>query len=404
MIGLNKSQKHEREMSHPKAEKVIIHFGMDKTGSTSIRASLSKHLDDPAFSYVTLGMANASRSLAAGFKHNPAAFHFFKHSALSPEELKHLKQKAVEDLSAELKKAAGKTAIISAEAVSSFNEKEFRGMCSAIARDSKVIDAVGYIRRPKEYMESNYQQHIKGHFSSKLTPERLFPEYRKRFEKFDKVLGQENVQFWNFEPKTFPGNCVVQDFCQRIGIEFSTENVIRINEGLSRPALSLLYAYRKYGPKPDAGEKLVRENQLLIQHLRQLQGPKLRFHSSMVLPVIAKNSEDIEWMETRLGSSLAEDVTAHDDEAIQSERDLLDFSPESLQWLAEQLDLDFPSYSKRKVGARKVALWVDVLRQKLANEDAPGGDLLATVGLDSEHLGIAVPPVSTGAYTLLVCH
>jgi hypothetical protein len=359
-------------MSSSKSKKVLIHFGMDKTGSTSIRASLSKHLDNPKFHYVKLGMLNnASRSLAAGFKDNPETFPFFKHSGMSAEELKQHKVKAVEDLSVELQKAAGKTAIISAEAVSSFNEREFRGMCEGIAAGAKVIEAVGYIRRPKEYMESNFQQHIKGHFSSKLKPGRLLPEYRRRFEKFDKVLGPENVRFWLFDPQTFHGNCAVQDFCHRIGLGFPPENVIRINEGLSRPALSLLYAYRKYGPKIGAGVRLVKEDQLLVQHLRKLQGPKLRFHSSMVLPIIEKNTDDIAWMEERLGSSMLEDITAHDAEAIKCESDLLDFSSQSLQWLAEQLGLDFPSTSTQTVDVKQVALWMDALRHKLANSGLP---------------------------------
>src|SRR5690606_27887151 len=89
-------------------------------------------------------------------------------------------------------------------------------------------------------------------------------------------------------------------------------------------------------------------------------------HSSLVAPVLAEQRKDIEWMEARLGASLAEDLAAHDDVAIHSEEELLRFTPESLQWLAEQLDED---HAQTEMSPTEVADRMHQLRVRLAAAD-----------------------------------
>ena len=354
-------------ISELKAEKVIIHFGMDKTGSTSIRASLSRRLSDPLFYYLTLGIANASRSLAAGFRETPTNFPYFRNSGLSADELQRLRVESIENLNEELRNAAGRTGVLSAEAVSNFKESEFRNLCDVIGTRANTMMAVGYIRRPKEYMESNLQQQIKGNFrKKKFTVANLFPDYRRRFEKFDSVLGRKKVQLWLFDVSSFPNGCVVQDFCGRLGIQFRPEDTVRTNEALSLAAISLLYAYRKFGPTDVPSPTVVHENRALIRKLRELGGPSLRFHSSLVGPVIEQNRDAIAWMEDRLGSSLAENLSANDPHGIRSESDLQNFSAESLQWLAKQLGPKFARRRNPEMDQQQVAEYMHLLRKKLA--------------------------------------
>jgi hypothetical protein len=130
-----------------------------------------------------------------------------------------------------------------------------------------------------------------------------------------------------------------------------------------------LFAYRKFGPGFGVGPTVLRENRRLASRVAKLSGPKLRLHSSLVAPVIAERREDIEWMEARLGVSLAEDLAAHDEGAIRSEEDLLRFSPETLQWLAEQLGGDYVQRWRPRMGPREVADWMHQLRMQLATAD-----------------------------------
>src|SRR5687768_12177731 len=50
---------------------VVVHFGMPKTGTTSIQLSLSRRLADDRFHYVNLG-GDPNYAIATAFKADPA--------------------------------------------------------------------------------------------------------------------------------------------------------------------------------------------------------------------------------------------------------------------------------------------------------------------------------------------
>jgi hypothetical protein len=348
-----------------KPESVVIHFGMHKTGTSSIQESLFQNLKDPRFHYVNFGMANASTSICTLFRTNPAQYSQHIKSGASAGQLQRLKEKAIGRLDSEFTRADGRIPILSGENIGNLSERELEALRDFLVQKGKSVKAIAYVRRPKEYMESAFQQRVKGG-QQELNIDKLFPNYFKRFNKFHKVFGKENVVLRLFDPKIFSGNCVIQDFCAQVGIELHPNDVIRVNDALSLPALSLLYAYRKFGPGFGVGANVLRENKLLIDRLRAFNGPKLRFHSTVVQPVIDKNRSDIEWMEERLGVSLDEDVTKDDDSAICTEEEVLNFSPESLCWLQEQLRWRPKWLRRREASPQEVATWVHELRLKLS--------------------------------------
>lgn len=348
----------------------IIHFGMHKTGSSSIQQSLAERLDDSKFRYLSLGSSNSSGSIAVGFRRNPENYHGSKKRGSTREDLRLERQAIHRNLTAALTSndARKATPILSAEYVSVMKAGEFGDLCDFFGRHGYDVTAVGYVRSPKGFMESAFQQRLKGGYKA-FDVANMYPDYRRNFEKFESVLGKERVRLWHFDTESFPGGCVVQDFCGKIGIRFRPQDVIRVNEGMSLPALSLLYAYRKFGPGYGVGATVIRENHLLNTKVAELRGPKLRFHSSLVAPVIEAEREDIAWMEQRLGTSLAEDLARDDGRAIRSEEELLTFAPESLQWLAEQLGPDYTARWRPDMSAQQVADWMHAMRVKLANED-----------------------------------
>ena len=105
---------------------------------------------------------------------------------------------------------------------------------------------------------------------------------------------------------------------------------------MSRPAVSLLYALKSFSDKVDRQGNL-RGRIALVRKLRSLEGSKIRFHSSLIAPVLEAKRDDIAWMEDRLGASLHENLEADDAIAIKSESDLLVFEPATLQWLSNEL-------------------------------------------------------------------
>ncbi|MGZ8151558.1 MAG: hypothetical protein ACXW0Q_01220 [Methylovulum sp.] len=236
-----------------------------------------------------------------------------------------------------------------------------------LTRHVEKVLIVGYIREPKSYMESSFQERLKGGYFN-LDFEKLYPKYRERVEKFDNTFGKENVKLWKFSPAKFKNGCVVQDFCTRLGIEFPAALIKRTNESLSLGAISFLYTYRKYGPGYGTGRMVIKENKLLINRLSQLAGSKMHFSWESVDPVLTAHRSDIQWIESRMDEPLVE-KTKRGANNIQSEHDLLKYRPEDLQWLAEQLGGDYLTRWHPRMSQQKVADWLHRLRIKLASED-----------------------------------
>ena len=316
----------------------IIHFGMLKTGSSSIQQTLYhlKSRGDAAFSYLTLDEDyNLNRMVRLLYKADAEVQIAEKRDGIAPGGLAAEQARIRETIDKQLSEARGKVLVASSEIFPTMDETDLSGLRAQFTAAGLSPRAVGYVRRPKAFLESLFQQRVKGAWNSfSLAP--MFPRYRSELEKFDRVFGRENVRFWLFEPAAFPQNCVVRHFASQVGITISAEDVRQANTSVSLPALTLLFAHRKYLGEA-GGNPNTLGNRLLIRKMRELKGAKPHFHSSLIAPLLEQFKDEIAWMEERMGASLAEDLTAHDAVAIRTERELLAFAPGTLQWLSESL-------------------------------------------------------------------
>jgi hypothetical protein len=184
-------------------------------------------------------------------------------------------------------------------------------------------------------MASMFQQRLKGGASG-LHPARLFPRYRAQLGDLVAVFGEDRVRFWRYSPDRFEEGCAVRDFCARVGIDFDPRDVVRRNVSLALPAIQLLFAYRRFGPRHGSGPVAASANQRLIRRLRALKGPGLRFHSSLVMPLLEAHGQSVAWMNARLDSPFPAVMPADSDDAVAQESDLLAFPAHALEWLAAQ--------------------------------------------------------------------
>lgn len=352
-------------------KRCVIHFGMFKTGSSSIQESFWRQLDNAKWKYLNTDVPNHGGVLSTIMQANPPARHVLRgkfDEETFARRKRNLKDLLIKELGSDVENL-----LISAEWLSSdaYRFSELLAFRDLVASHVDTITVVGYIRPPKGYMESSFQEKLKHANPRKLNFEEYYPNYRARIEKFDKAFGPENVLLWRFDPATFPNGCVVQDFCARLGIDFPIASIKRINESLSREAIAFLYTYLQYGPNIPADQRIDRENGLLTERLATLRGSKMRFSWQSVLPVLKDNRTDIGWTEKRMGESLK---LAHEKEAkgvntIRSEADLLIYRPDDLRWLAEQLGADYEKRWHPKMTPQEVADWIHALRTKLASED-----------------------------------
>lgn len=346
----------------------ILHFGMHKTGSTSIQKSLFYLTTEVPWVYLNAGKPNASVALHTMFSTRPENNNRNVKLGLNAAEVRQRRQDCFKRMEAQIA-ATDKDLLLSGEGMCVLDEAELKRLVDWVRPFVDEVVAVGYVRSPKAYMESAFQQIVKGGRSD-FNLNAVYPGYRRKFEKFENLLGRDKVQYWLFEPKGFPKGCVVRDFAARLGVTLEDGDVQRVNESISMEALALLYAYRKYGEGYGVGEAAIRENLMLIRKLAELKGHKLRFSPDLVRPILDEHRADIAWMEQRLGHSFNEDWDAHAEFEVAGEADMLKFGEESLAVLRQWTGVPATDTS---ASPKDVARLVARLRRSLAEEhNRPG--------------------------------
>lgn len=307
---------------------IIVHVGMRKTGSTSIQESLAANLADPRFRYLQFGMPNGS--LAIRNAYGPLNG-FRPHADINDSVETRLiaRRRAMKLITKALNNLRAKMGIISAENISSLSRRELIFLFDLLQRYDNNIMVVAYLRRPKSYLESVYQEKLKSMFVPLSAPGTVY-RYRTVFQRFDDILGREHVSLRAFDPKILHKGCVVQDLCSQCGIEFEPAGVIRANESLSAAAIQLLYIYRKHYPRFHQRDKQI------VQTLTKLQGFKFHLHSTLLTKKTRVEDDEITWASERVGADMSEDYTRDDGSAIRNENDMIALSAETVDWLAQR--------------------------------------------------------------------
>jgi hypothetical protein len=286
------------------------------------------------------------------------------------------RQPVDEDAKAHLQRAfrtlGDRTLIISGEGITFLDEAELHDLASFIRPWIDQTEIVAYVRSPAAFMTSMVLQRMA--LQRKSGKRDLFdiqldyPYYRRRFEKFDKVLGRDNVRLWKFDPGSFPSSCVVQDFWAKLGVNFPASRVVRVNESVSRETVALLYTFRKLvgGTRTPSRARVRRQ----ISALKDVGATKFRFSPELLRPVLEQHRADIEWMEARLGASLDEKLGEHEPGDVHDEGDLLRPDPAVVARLRALLGDNAPAAVKGET-PEEVALLVGALLREHARDERP---------------------------------
>ena len=302
-----------------------LHIGMHKTGSSSVQKNLAAIGHTEQWRYMKIGgRPNMGPALHAMFEQDVLKCRLFAKTGDSEEQITANGAKWREQLRQEILSQKEEICIISAEALSSFSKPAVIALRDFLAPLFDEIRVIGYVRPPIGFKTSRFQENLK-QGATKFNPASIRLRYRARFRKFDEVFGRKKVILRKFDPSTFPGKCLVADFCQHTGIRLPDGHVItRANESLCTEACGLLFAFRKFGPPFGVGPDVIQVNLRLVRALMAMQGRKFKVAKSVLAPALKHEAKDIDWMEKRLGVSLEEAV--NDDSGITGEDDLLTIS------------------------------------------------------------------------------
>ena len=372
----------------------ILHYGFPKTGSTAIQRALSEHLADPRFVYSHFqdpihDHGNHSRAMATAFSDRPEEYHTHVAEGLSAEMLLQERSTLLGRLDEEITALAGRTFLLSNESLSFLRAKGLQRLRRFLEDRHLAPRPVGYVRPLRENFEGLFVERLKhrqGSLDDFFAGRAIGPH--AQIATLDKVFGRENVLLWKYDRRSFSDGCVVADFCLRLGIDRPPVVDREANRSLSLPAVRFLFAYRHFFPASPPGRRTIEHNSALIAALGEIDGPRFRFHPLLLEPVIREQGIHLDWLEARVGATLRDRMDDDGGPSIRSEEDLLDFSRESLDWLARRTGCAAGSLTGKD--PRAVADAVDRLREiavaeRVAAERKAAG-LLARLGHRSRKL------------------
>lgn len=356
-------------------KRCIIHIGAHKTGSTSIQRSLHG-FGDGHFLYAGLDQPNHSLAMQSLFGANPALHHIHLARGRDAAGVAAYTDRARAALEKSIAAAGDRALLISGESISLMAAPSLLRLRDHFLSHCDELSIVGYVRPPGAFMSSSFQQRVKSGSANEVRAGGQYREYRKTFGALDEVFGRENVQLWKFDPQGFPDHCVVRDFCARLGIALPSARIVRVNESMSRQAVSLLYIYRKMSPEYGFRSMRAPEAQKLGRLLAAAGEGKFRFSPDVIRPVLEQHREDIAWMEARLGQSLHEELGEHREGDIREGADLLKPDPSAVSRLLAALGDAAPA-GNRGDSPGDVARLVHALREKVSGPTAgaPRGSL-----------------------------
>lgn len=301
---------------------VLLHFGMQKTGSTSLQRTFHRAGAWGNCLYLAWGGSQSNRIAA------------FRRECRNLREFRAGLDAA---FGRDIRESSAEHVVISSEDLPFLDDSGFLALLEVLRATGRDLRTAGYVRKPVSFMESIFQERLKKRAMTVGDLPGLYPKYRRKFAKFHRAARQQGVprQFWLFDPAHLRGGCIVEDFCHRTGLDMPPGPVVTDNVSLSLPAIRLLHVFRTFGgaaveksTRPDNGRQLV-------NGLTGLKGPKFRLHSRLTGPMLERHAADIAWMEQRLKQDLSEDIAAHDATAISDIDDLLRIGDPEITWLRD---------------------------------------------------------------------
>lgn len=348
--------------------KIVIHAGMHKTGSSSIQHMFFTH-GHPKVQYGYTDQSNHSRLFSAmftddaGFKRDVA----IRGHGMNEAEVREWGAKWRGVYEKYLPQCKREIFLFSAEDISSFPGATRQNMIDFFRRYSDDIQILAYVRPPVSFLQSGFQQNLKG---SLRRPQGLRPvRYEWRFGGMDDAFGRDNIELIKFDRKTLVGGDILTDFASRIGIDMPKDVSVSTNVSLSQEATALLWVQRKFGDGYVADtDDSSRKNEAFVDALAKVGETKLRFSAELLAPQIRKQKSDFEWMEKRLGAPLIDDVI-EDPNAITSFKDLTR--------IALRVQSEFYAYFPQVDGLeitekpKQLARNLDLIRQNIYDNFVP---------------------------------
>lgn len=318
---------------------LIFHIGLPKTGTTSIQSTLFWNPPQTPFRFISLDSTFGNQLILAAFSSQSNRTNGYFLGIMSERQKQKMKEFSLNYLRKCLQDCASQnlTPILSAETASSLTVEGLKNFRQFAEQFGFKVRVIGYVRPLLDLAESVYQQFVKigktncmqHALKSALISLRAAPQ-------LDEVFGRENVCLYFFDRNQFPERCVVKHFLREVGLDSQHIQVVHENESINLNALRFLYAWNlgKESSMYSLSSRFRRR--MLMEAMKDLPGPALRFGRGIADQIESQAAVYASAFFERFGQPIPMTLsTKPESHLINEDVDMLDFSAESLDWLAD---------------------------------------------------------------------
>lgn len=248
-------------------ERLILHIGTHKTGSSSIQSSLEGYDDGTRF-YARFNTPNHSDPMYTAFAEAPETYAVWRRHGLSLAEVREKRARYRTQFEADLTRNDRETLVISGESMSRLDPSGKTELIETARRHVRDIQVICYVRAPVSFAASAFQERVKN--GIKNIPGRISPRYRNCLHLFGELLGSEHIRVRHFDRKHLLGGSVVQDFCAQSGLDPDRITESSRNESVSAAAVKILYTFNRTNPCYFGERALVLARRRMINTLQAM--------------------------------------------------------------------------------------------------------------------------------------
>ena len=282
------------------AKTCYLHFGMPKTGTTSIQHSLHRFENDKIV-YAKFAETHHSTGLQILFSESGLPYHQPTHGVIDIKRRSEiLKQRYKKRLNVAV--SGDRDMILSSELIiDRLTTAELTTLRDYLAQHFDQIRAIAYIRPFQSSAASGWQQRIKsGSFDFNVGTTR----YQKRIEPFFSLFGRENVQLVPFVRSQLIGGDVVIDFMTRVGIDPLTVTPAVKNEAQSLEGISQIFMYNCFGCLNSDPLKKKKRRFALALDLQGFGTNRIGFTKSLMDAAVLCSGRDLAWISKEVGQDM----------------------------------------------------------------------------------------------------
>ena len=277
-----------------KMREIILHIGMNKTGTSAIQNSLYG-INSHGIRTVRFKEKNHSVPMKTIFSERPART--WKNIGLTDNQIKEKRDEYKKILEEELADKSIKRFIVSGEAISDLTEIEQQNLCLFLKKKKINIRIVYVVRDPFSWAVSVNQQRAKWGAKDLSS---VNPHYKKRLVGFMKECGKENISIYKYEDLIQKG--LIKSFSEIVG--FKLEEGKRVNESVTSETLFLLYALNNIKIATVGSHKHLRARVEIMRALQSFFSESNGFKKINLgeFNLVAKSAaKDLDWLEENFG-------------------------------------------------------------------------------------------------------